>query len=187
MFALTALGGVNYTYDAAGRLTSINYGNGSVVTYTYDQAGNLVSRTAGTGTGGGGPCNYTLSLGGQAFGAAGGNGVVNVAANSGCAWSTSGAPSWVTFSSGRGNGNGSASYTVAANSGVDRAVSVTIAGQSFTIEQEATTISGLSVIGSMAHLAAEENWTTNFTRVNKGSVSAQARLSFLAISLDPQR
>jgi hypothetical protein len=74
---------------------------------------------------------------------------------------------------------------VAANGGVDRAVSVTIAGQSFTIEQEAATISGLSLIGSMAHLAAEENWTTNFTLVNKGSVSAQARLSFFGDTLDP--
>jgi hypothetical protein len=74
---------------------------------------------------------------------------------------------------------------VAANSGVDRAVSVTIAGQSFTIEQEASAISGLSLIGSMAHLAAEENWTTNFTLVNKGGVSAQARLSFFGDTLDP--
>jgi YD repeat-containing protein len=185
VFALTALGGVNYTYDSAGRLTTINYGNGSVVTYTYDAAGNLISRTVGTGGGGGGACTYTLSLGGQAFGAAGGNGVVNVAANSGCAWSASGAPGWVTFSSGSGSGNGSASYAVAANSGVDRAVSVTIAGQSFTIEQEAASISGLSLIGSMAHLAAEENWTTNFTLVNKGSAAAQARLSFFGDALDP--
>lgn len=185
IFALTALGGVNYTYDAAGRLTTVNYGNGSVITYTYDQAGNLIGRAVGTGPGNGGSCTYMLSLGGQAFGATGGGGVVNVATDSGCAWSTSGAASWVTFSNGSGNGNGSASFTVAANNGGDRAASVTIAGQSFTIEQEAASISGLSLIGSMAHLAAEENWITNFTLVNKSGVAAQARLSLFGDALDP--
>jgi YD repeat-containing protein len=39
---------VNYTYDAAGRLTQVNYGNGTVVTYTYDAAGNLLSRSTQT-------------------------------------------------------------------------------------------------------------------------------------------
>jgi len=35
---------VNYTYDAAGRLTSVSYPNGTTITYTYDPAGNLLSR-----------------------------------------------------------------------------------------------------------------------------------------------
>ena len=34
---------VSYTYDAAGRLTSVIYPNGTI-TYTYDTAGNLLSR-----------------------------------------------------------------------------------------------------------------------------------------------
>lgn len=33
------------TYDAAGRLLSVDYGNGIVITYTYDKAGNLTSQT----------------------------------------------------------------------------------------------------------------------------------------------
>ena len=36
---------VNYTYDDAGRLTSVTYSSGAVITYTYDPAGNLTSRT----------------------------------------------------------------------------------------------------------------------------------------------
>jgi uncharacterized repeat protein (TIGR01451 family) len=39
-----ALSDVNYTYDAAGRLIKVDYGNGTVITYTYDPAGNLLSR-----------------------------------------------------------------------------------------------------------------------------------------------
>jgi virginiamycin B lyase len=36
---------------------------------------------------------------------------------------------------------------------------------------------GLSIVGSMPHLAAEENWTTTFTLVNKTAVQSPARLS----------
>jgi len=33
---------IRYTYDDAGRLTQVDYGNGVRITYTYDQAGNLL-------------------------------------------------------------------------------------------------------------------------------------------------
>ncbi len=35
---------VTYTYDDAGRLTAVNYPNGTSITYTYDAAGNLTGR-----------------------------------------------------------------------------------------------------------------------------------------------
>jgi hypothetical protein len=75
-------------------------------------------------------------------------------------------------------------YTVTANSGGDRSGSFTINAQNFTIEQEAASIAGLNVIGSMAHLAAEENWTTAFTLVNKSSATATARLSLFGDTSD---
>ena len=36
---------VSYTYDAAGRLARVDYGNGASIVYVYDNAGNLLSRT----------------------------------------------------------------------------------------------------------------------------------------------
>ena len=36
---------------------------------------------------------------------------------------------------------------------------------------------GLSMVGSMPHLAAEENWTTTFTLINKTTVESPVRLS----------
>ena len=45
--ALTCFGQsqrVTYTYDDAGRLTSVDYGNGTSIAYTYDKAGSLLSR-----------------------------------------------------------------------------------------------------------------------------------------------
>ena len=39
---------VRYTYDDAGRLTTVDYGSGKTIAYTYDKAGNLLSRVVTT-------------------------------------------------------------------------------------------------------------------------------------------
>ncbi len=54
----------------------------------------------------------------------------------------------------------------------------------YTIDQEAASIAGLNLIGSMPHLAAKENWLTTFTLVNKGTAAATARLSFFGAPAD---
>ena len=119
-------------------------------------------------------CAYASNPSGQAFVAAGGSGSLGIIAPQGCAWNVSNIPGWVTLT---GSGNGTLRYQVAADPGADRSATMTIAGISFTIEQEASSIPGLNFIGSMPHIAAEENWTTTFTLVNKGPSSATARLS----------
>jgi uncharacterized protein (TIGR03437 family) len=40
---------VNYSYDAAGRLTKVDYGSAGSITYTYDKGGNLLSRNVAAG------------------------------------------------------------------------------------------------------------------------------------------
>lgn len=40
----------NYTYDTAGRLTSVTYDDGSSITYTYDAAGNIITKAVGNDT-----------------------------------------------------------------------------------------------------------------------------------------
>src|SRR5690348_6406756 len=128
-------------------------------------------------------CPYGLNASGQAFTPAGGNGSVVITAPPGC---VTGAPGWVTLtSSATGSGNGTLTYQVAANAAGDRSSPIAIADVSFRVEQEAGTLPGLAFIGSMAHLAAEENWTTAFTIVNKDTISAIARLSFSGDVIDP--
>jgi len=46
---------VNYTYDAAGRLTGVAYPNGKTVSYNYDPAGNVRLRIASAATAGAAP------------------------------------------------------------------------------------------------------------------------------------
>jgi hypothetical protein len=131
-------------------------------------------------------CSYALNPGGQAFTPAGGNGSIAITAAPGCTWNVSGTPGWVTLtSSATGSGNGTLTYQVAGNAAGDRSSAITIAGLSFAVEQEAGAFPGLAFIGSMAHLAAEEYWTTAFTIVNKDTISAIARLSFRATQTIP--
>ena len=55
--------------------------------------------------------------------------------------------------------------------------------QAFSLTIGAPT--GPNFIGSIAHLAAQENWTTMFTLVNKGTSTAQTQLSFFGDLADP--
>jgi hypothetical protein len=94
-------------------------------------------------------------------------------------------PAGVTLTSAAfGTGSGIVTFVVPPNSGGDLVDPFVIGGQPFTIEQQAASIPGLSFIGSMPHIAAEENWTTTFTLVNQTSSSNQARLSLFGSNLD---
>ena len=69
--------------------------------------------------------------------AAGGTGTaIAVTAGGTCAWTAvSNAPSWITITAGAsGTGPGSVSFTVAANTGAARMGTMTIAGQTFTVD-----------------------------------------------------
>ena len=131
-------------------------------------------------------CTYALSAGGQSFPAAAGNGSVAVAVNPGCAWTAMSNASFVNISPGSsGSGNGTVHFSLASNNSAARSGTLTIAGQTFVVEQQASSISGLNLVGSMPHIAAEENWTTTFTLVNKGGAPQQTRLSIFGDAADP--
>ena len=120
-------------------------------------------------------CTTTVSPGGQAFSPTGGTGSINITTSPGCPWGVFNIPSWVTLTSAAsGTGNGTVTYQVQPNAGPDQSGTLTVTNTSFTVEQEGT-VAGLNFIGSMAHLAGQENWTTTFTLVNKSAASATAR------------
>jgi len=55
LFACLAPAAINYSYDSAGRLIKVDYGNGSVIIYNYDNNGNLTGRSVQTSSGGATP------------------------------------------------------------------------------------------------------------------------------------
>jgi hypothetical protein len=83
-------------------------------------------------------CNYSISSLFQSFSAAGGGGVINVSAEERCAWHAVSSVPWITITSAvAGIGNGTVSYTVAANPGPGgRAATITIGGKVFSVKQK---------------------------------------------------
>ena len=59
--------GINYSYDAAGRLIKVDYGNGSIINYTYDKAGNLLTRSVQSASSGPLITSVTVANGGTAI------------------------------------------------------------------------------------------------------------------------
>jgi hypothetical protein len=71
------------------------------------------------------------------FGVTGNTGTVSVSST--CSWSAISNVPWITITAGNtGNGNGTVSYSVAANTGGARTGIITIGGQTFTVSQDGT-------------------------------------------------
>jgi hypothetical protein len=88
-------------------------------------------------------CSYAISPASTAMGAGAGTGpAVAVTATAGCAWTAASHAAWMTVTSGAsGSGNGSVGFVVGANTGAARAGILTIAGQTFTVNQAAVSCS----------------------------------------------
>ncbi len=159
-------------------------GNGTV---TYSVAPNTGSSSrsftmnvAGqtfTVTQGGSTCTYAVSLTGNSFAAAGGGGTVNVTTGSGCAWSLASNNSWLTVPyNPNGSGSGTMNFYVAANNaGTSRAGTITVAGQTYTVNQAASGTCTYSISPTSQSL-------TSAAATGSTSVSAGAGCAWTATS-----
>jgi hypothetical protein len=120
-------------------------GNGVVV---FNAAANAGAARSGTIAIGGqtltvtqqaAPCTFAIAPQSQSFGDAGGSGTVAVTTAATCGWTAaSNTPSWLTITGPTGGtGTGSIAFTVGANSGAPRTGTLTVAGQTFTVMQDA--------------------------------------------------
>lgn len=84
-------------------------------------------------------CTFSISPGATSVSAAASTGSVSVTSLAGCAWTATSTASWITVTSGAtGSGSGSVGYSIAANTSTSpRSGTVTIAGRTFTVTQEA--------------------------------------------------
>ena len=81
-------------------------------------------------------CGYSISPASQTIAPAGGTGTVKVLAPTGCAWTASSGGTVTIVSGVSGNGNGAVGYSVPPNiSGAARTLTLTIAGNTFSITQ----------------------------------------------------
>ncbi|MEZ5352868.1 MAG: BACON domain-containing carbohydrate-binding protein [Bryobacteraceae bacterium] len=82
-------------------------------------------------------CTYSISPTSASTSSNGGVGSVAVTAPGGCAWTAVSNAAWITVAgaSASGSGNGTVSYTVAANGGANRMGTITVAEANFTVTQ----------------------------------------------------
>lgn len=133
--------GYGVDYDSSGNVYVVGSTSGPI----FDALGGAAKTSASGKTDAfvaGFPiCSFSLSLNSQQFPGAGGTGTINITAGGGdCAWTASSGLDWVTVSPASGSGNGSVTITVAENTtGAARQGSITIAGVSFLVGQDAAT------------------------------------------------
>jgi len=85
--------------------------------------------------------DYLLSSIGQSFPSSGGSDSLHVTTDASCGWTAVSNAGWIVITNGSsGTGSGTVSYTVAANAGGGRTGTMTIAGQTFTVNQDAPTM-----------------------------------------------
>ena len=119
-------------------------GSGSII-FNVDPNPNTTSRTgtidvAGstfTVTQAAVACTYAVSPASASYGAPAGNGSFSVSSPAGCGWTASSNAGWITVATGgSGSGNGTVTYSVAANTGTSsRSGIVTVGGASHNVTQ----------------------------------------------------
>lgn len=83
------------------------------------------------------PCSYSISPTSASFKEEGGAGSISVSTSSACAWTATSNASWIAIISGAsGTGNGTVRYTVSGNGGDKRRGTITVAGETFTVNQD---------------------------------------------------
>jgi hypothetical protein len=119
-----------------------------------------------------------LTGSGEFFAPAEGGGTVGVTVTGAGSWTASAGASWIAITGpASGTGDGTVSFTVTANTGAARAGLLTINGQTFTINQESTSLN-LAGAGSMSQIASGGGWDTSLTLIDLGTASAEARIDF---------
>ena len=84
------------------------------------------------------PCSFAISPTSQSVSADGGTATVMLTASSWCSWSASTTTPWLTITSGAsGIGDATVTIAIAANAGAARNGTVVIAGQTFSVAQDA--------------------------------------------------
>ena len=135
----TYIGSVTVTTDNSGFAgysssfnTILNYSGFYATATATDPNGNTSEFSPATRIG----CSYSLSSYSQSFGTAGGSGSFNVTTTSACDWQAVRSDNWITITGGTsGTGNGTVSFSVAANFGPARTGTITVGGRIFTITQ----------------------------------------------------
>ncbi len=128
-------------------------------------------------------CSYTLSATNASVGTAAGTGSVNVTASANtCQWTASSNAAWITITSGASNtGNATVNYSFTANTGAPRSGTMTIGGQTFTVNQSGCSFTLSFATNSFPATASAGSVTVTASSANC-SWTAVSNASWLSIT-----
>jgi hypothetical protein len=126
-------------------------------------------------------CTYTVSTPMVEVPAAGGERTFTVNTTSGCQWSATNSAPWLTMNIGTGNGTGNVFFTALPNIGMPRTATISVAGQTVTVEQAngcTFTLSG----GQRSFPAAGGTGSAAITASDQGCVWTPAASDYCMIT-----
>lgn len=188
----TITGGVTVNSITVNSPTSVTL-NLSTVSATSGAKNVTITNPDGqnrTGTGiltisGGTSCSFSINPTSQNFSSSGGTGSTSVTAGAGCAWTAVSNDSFITITSGAsGSGNGTVNFSVQANPDQSpRAGTLTVAGETFTVNQDAAPSCSYSISPtSDVFSAAASNGTISITSPSGCPWTAQSNASFISLT-----
>ena len=129
-------------------------------------------------------CTYSILPTSRAHGSGAETGTVNVTATAGCEWTATSNAAWVTITSGiSGTGNGTVGYSVSANpSNSPRIGTMTIAGETFTVTQEAGVCTYSILPTSRSHGSGAETGSVDVTTLIGCTWMATSNAAWITIT-----
>jgi len=128
------------------------------------------------------PCTYSISTSDLGVAASGGAVTATIHTQTGCTWSLTGLPSWITVSGvSSGTGSGTVTLLIADNGSGERTGSFSLGGASVPIRQmDSTACGGSSSCGItvLPHLAVGGEWSTDFFALNSDTVTHSFSVTF---------
>jgi hypothetical protein len=125
------------------------------------------------------PCTYTVSPTSMSFSDSSGSATVSVATTSGCTWSSSSGAAWATVT---GSGSGTVTVSAQQNTGAARSATVTIAGQTVTVNQAALPCSYAISPASLSVPAAAGTATIAVTTTSGCAWTTSSSASWVTVS-----
>ncbi len=160
---------------------SVQANSGSARTGTITVAGQTFTVTQAALT-----CSYALGASNASFTSLGGGGNVSVTASGGCPWTASTGFNWLHVTNGSGTGSGTVLYSVDANPGSARTGTITIQGQTLTVNQDGASAAATSYwLPAVIHKDVPSRnswWRSDIAVLNRSSLSANLTLKMYAPS-----
>ena len=144
-YNVTTTPGCSWTAVSNQPWLTVNSGSGTASgQVSYSVTTNTLNPRTGTITAGNstftvnqaGGCQFSLSAPNTTFGSVGGVGGFSINGLATCNWSAVSNDAWITINgASNGSGSGNIAFTVAANTGIARTGTISVGGQTFTINQ----------------------------------------------------